>query len=109
MNLYVGNLSQTVTTADLDVIFKGLGRVIFARLAQGDEDQDARGYAFVWVTNERQAQLAVGAMDGKYLKGQRLIIHPVRDRARLARALRALNARSGPDQAAAELSPLKGS
>ncbi len=94
MNLYVGNLSRMVIEADLEVIFEGLGYVVFTRLAQAHEDADARGYAFVAVRNEKQAQLVISGMDGKYLKGLRLIVRPVLDRARQRRAVRAHLARS---------------
>ncbi len=93
MNLYVGNLSRTVTEADLEVIFEGLGHVVFTRLVQGDEDPNVRGYAFVAVRSEKQAQHVINGMDGKYLKGLRLIVRPVLDRARQARAVRAQGAR----------------
>ncbi len=93
MNLYVGNLSRAVVEADLETIFAGLGHVVFVRLVRDDEDDSARGYAFVAVSNEKQARLAIQAMDGKYLKGQRLIVRPVFDRARQARAVNAQGAR----------------
>ncbi len=89
MNLYVGNLAQTVTEADLEVIFEGLGHIVFMHLSQGGDRPEARGYAFVSVVDDRQARLAVTAMNGKYLKGLRLIVRPVVDRERQARALRA--------------------
>ncbi len=89
MNLYVGNLSRSVTEADLELIFEGLGQIVFARLAPEGTGSEGRGYAFVAVSDERQGELAVAAMNGKYLKGLRLIVRPVLDRARQARALRA--------------------
>ncbi|MHB1565751.1 MAG: RNA recognition motif domain-containing protein [Acidiferrobacter sp.] len=89
MNLYVGNLARTVTETDLEVIFDGLGHIVFTRLAPDDGGIDTRGYAFVAVANPAQAELAVGSMNGKYLKGQRLIVRAVVDGARQARALQA--------------------
>lgn len=89
MNLYIGNLARTVTEADLAVIFDGVGHIIFTRLAPDDGGIDIRGCAFVAVTNPAQAMVAVESMNGKYLKGQRLIVRPVVDSAREARALRA--------------------
>lgn len=108
MNLYVGNLSRTVTETDLELIFEGLGHVVFTRLVQGDQDPDARGYAFVAVRNEKQAQLVISGMDGKYLKGLRLIVRPVLDRARQARAVRAHVGRSPQFDRLTTLRLLKG-
>lgn len=109
MNLYVGNLSRTVTEADLEVIFEGLGHVVFTRLVQSDEDPNVRGYAFVAVRSDKQAQHVISGMDGKYLKGLRLIVRPVLDRARQARAVRAQSARLPQvDRLATSLRLLKG-
>ncbi len=108
MNLYIGNLSRTVTEADLELIFEGLGHIVFVRLAPPGGDREARGYAFVAVADEGQARLAVNAMNGKYLKGLRLIVRPVLDHARQARALRAHKAPRGSLEAGARLRVLKG-
>ncbi|WP_367184290.1 RNA recognition motif domain-containing protein [Acidiferrobacter sp.] len=86
MNLYIGNLSRTVTEADLAVLFEGCGEIVFMGLAG---DREARGYAFVTVADDGQARHLFRTMNGKYLKGLRLIIRPVVDAARQARALRA--------------------
>lgn len=108
MNLYIGNLSRTVTEADLEIIFEGLGHIVFTHLVPRTDDHDARGYAFVAVADERQAALAVNAMNGKYLKGLRLIVRPVLDRARQARALRAHNTLPASLEGVARLRLLKG-
>ncbi len=108
MNLYIGNLSRAVTEADLEIIFEGLGHIVFTHLVPRADDQDARGYAFVAVVDERQAALAISAMNGKYLKGLRLIVRPVLDRARQARALRAHNPRPGSLEGVTNLRLLKG-
>lgn len=105
MNLYIGNLSRTVTEADLELIFEGLGHIVFVCLASPSGD---RGYAFVAVADEGQARLAINAMNGKYLKGLRLIVRPVLDHARQARALRAHKAPRGSREAGARLRVLKG-
>ncbi len=108
MNLYIGNLSRMVTEADLEIIFEGLGHIVFVRLAPPGGDRESRGYAFVAVADEGQANLAVNAMNGKYLKGLRLIVRPVLDQARQARALRAHKAPRGPLEAGAPLRLLNG-
>ncbi len=81
MNLYVGNLARTVTESDLQLIFEGFGQIVFAKFADVNED-GAKGYAFVQVDNDEQAQTTVDALNGTYLKGARLIVRPVIDRKR---------------------------
>ena len=81
MNLYVGNLARTVNESDLQLIFEGLGHIVFAKFADAREG-GAKGYAFVCVDNDEQAQTAIDALNGTYLKGARLIVRSVIDRKR---------------------------
>ena len=82
MNLYVGNLSSSVSEADLQFIFEGLGQIVFAKFADVDDISQAKGYAFVQVQNDAQALTAIAGLNGRYLKGLRLIVRPVIERER---------------------------
>ncbi|MHB1951641.1 MAG: RNA recognition motif domain-containing protein [Acidiferrobacteraceae bacterium] len=99
MHLYIGNLSHSVTEEDLLWIFGGVGEIVFARLCEGDRDPNRRGYAFIHISDPKQAMAAAKGLNGSYLKGLRLIVRPVMDHRRQARVLRAspyaLNRRSG--------------
>lgn len=81
MNLYVGNLSRAVTEMDLQVLFEGLGDIVYAKFVGMDDDQRARGYAFVRVENALQAETAVAALHGKFLKGLMLVVSVEQDEA----------------------------
>ena len=96
MNLYVGNLSRSVTRADLDWVFGAVGQVVFAQFANPADGPDARGYAFVHLEDMAQMEAALRGLDGAYLKGQRLRVRAVVDRARAARALRACGWQPAP-------------
>ena len=75
MNVYVGNLSCTVNESDLEILFEGVGDVVFARLlSPGETDARARGYAFVAFHRAADAHAAIEALDGAYLKGTHLIV-----------------------------------
>lgn len=89
MHLYIGNLSRSVTEDDLDWIFGGVGEIVFARFAKADCDPNGRGYAFVHIADPQCARAAASGLSGSYLKGLRLIVRPVVDHQRHARALRA--------------------
>lgn len=80
MHLYVGNLAPTVTEGDLRLIFEGAGEVVCAQLdpAAGRP----AGYAYVAVA-DAQAQIAVAALHGRYLKGAALVVEAVAERARV--------------------------
>lgn len=85
MKLYVGNLARTVTESDLQLIFEGFGQIVFAKFVEID-DESGKGYAFVQVDDEQQAAIAISALNGTYLKGLRLVVRPLMDRIRDARA-----------------------
>lgn len=89
MNIYVGNLSRAVTEEDLKLIFDGLGDIVFARFVGLNDDDRARGYAFVHIADEAQARIAVAALHGKFLKGLLLIVRVVTDHALEVSILRA--------------------
>lgn len=82
MNVYVGNLSCAVNETDLDMLFGGVGDVVFARLlAPAETDVRARGYAFVAFRETAEARAAIEGLDGAYLKGTHLIVRAVDSRA----------------------------
>ncbi len=96
MNLYIGNLSRAVGEDDLNMLFQGLGEVVFAKFVGINDDDRARGYAFVHIADEAQAHIAIDALHGKFLKGLLLIVRPVKDHALEASVLRAsLRAQAG--------------
>jgi RNA recognition motif-containing protein len=83
MHLYVGNLAPTVTEGDLRLIFEGAGEVVFTQLDPAAGRPAARGYAYVAVADATQAQIAVTALHGRYLKGAALVVEAVAERARV--------------------------
>lgn len=83
MHLYVGNLAPTVTEGDLRVIFEGAGEVVFAQLNHTGVNDAARGYAYVALSDSAQAQIAVEALNGRYLKGTAMVVEAVAERARV--------------------------
>lgn len=96
MHLYVGNLSPSVTRADLEWVFDEVGQVVFAQFADPEGGVDARGYAFLHLNHVSQMEAAVRGLDGAYLKGQRLTVRAVVDHARQARVLRAFGWNPAP-------------
>jgi RNA recognition motif-containing protein len=80
MNLYIGNLAPNVMPADLQHIFGGMGEILYAKLAQGEEDRSDRGYAFVYVPNDDKARTVVASLHGTLLKGEKLTVSPMVER-----------------------------
>ena len=76
MNIYVGNLSLTVTETELRQEFTYFGQVISINIMNdkyiGSGQQ--RGYAFVEMTSKPEGEAAIIALNGKSLKGRVLSV-----------------------------------
>ena len=63
--LYVGNLSPQATEEVLTALFSMFGTVEKAYLVVDKETRESKGYGFVVMSSEAEAQKAVKALDGK--------------------------------------------
>jgi cold-inducible RNA-binding protein len=79
--LYVGNLSYDATEAGLRAAFQADGRdVREVALIMDRETQRPRGFAFVQMGSEKDAQAAIAALDGKQLDGRAIRVNEAQDR-----------------------------
>ena len=80
MNIYVGNLSYEVTDNDLASAFEGFGRVESAKVISDMYSGKSRGFGFVEMPDDAEAQAAIDNLDGKDLKGRALKVNMARPR-----------------------------
>jgi len=80
MNIYVGNLSFTVTDVDLKEAFGAFGTVQSASVIKDKYSGESRGFGFVEMPNRDEAEKAIAAMNGKDLKGRSLKVNEARER-----------------------------
>ena len=59
MNIFVGNLAFTTTEDDLTQLFEPFGTVSQARIATDRETGRSRGFGFVEMPNDAEAQAAI--------------------------------------------------
>ncbi len=78
--LYVGNLSFNTTETDLQDLFAQAGAVQDVMLMQDKFTGKSRGFAFVTMTNEQDAQNAVQQFNGKTVEGRALTVNEARPR-----------------------------
>ena len=64
MNIYVGNLSFDETEASLESAFAAHGEVTSARIITDRETGRSRGFGFVEMGDQSQAQAAIAALNG---------------------------------------------
>ena len=80
MNLFVGNLSWGVTQDELHAAFAAFGQVGSAKIMMDRETGKPRGFAFVDMPNDGEAQNAIEALNGKDFKGRPLNVNEARPR-----------------------------
>jgi RNA recognition motif-containing protein len=73
--LFVGNLPFSVEDNDLEQAFADHGKVVSAIVIRDRETGRSRGFGFVEMETEEDAESAVGAMDGSELGGRRLRVN----------------------------------
>ena len=78
MNLYVGNLAPEATSEDLTALFAAFGAVSSASLIKDKMTGASRGFAFVEMPSQDEAQKAMAALNGKDLKGKPLTVNEAR-------------------------------
>jgi len=80
MKLYVGNLSFETTENDLQDLFEQHGTVNEVHLMMDRMTGKSRGFAFVTMNDNTQANSAVAAINGKELNGRALNVNEARPR-----------------------------
>jgi RNA recognition motif-containing protein len=78
--LFVGNLSFDTTENDLQDAFAAHGTVTEANLVMDRTTNRPRGFAFVTMSTDEEAQKALAALNGKDLGGRALTVNVARPR-----------------------------
>ena len=76
--LYVGNLPYDTSDQDLQALFGGVGAVDSVNLMRDMATGRARGFAFVEMATDEDAQAAIKALDNHNLGGRNLTVNEAR-------------------------------
>jgi RNA recognition motif-containing protein len=79
-NIYVGNISFQTTEQDLDAAFSAYGQVDRVQIVKDRESGQSRGFAFVEMSNNSDADKAMAALNGAELSGRTLTVNEARPR-----------------------------
>jgi RNA recognition motif-containing protein len=77
-NIFVGNLSFDVTNASLEEAFSAHGAVERANVVLDRETGRSRGFGFVEMPNDQEAQAAINALNGQELEGREINVNVAR-------------------------------
>jgi RNA recognition motif-containing protein len=78
--LYVGNLGYSVTSEELQELFEQYGRVKSAQVLIDRETGRSRGFGFVEMDHDEEADAAIQALDGNDYQNRRLTVNEARPR-----------------------------
>ncbi|MDP9494396.1 MAG: RNA-binding protein [Actinomycetota bacterium] len=81
-NLYVGNLSFTTDSSELESLFAPHGRVTKAQVINDRDTGRSRGFGFVEMDSAEEAQAAISSLNGKDMGGRQLTVNLAKERSR---------------------------
>jgi RNA recognition motif-containing protein len=76
--LYVGNLPYSVHDGDLEQMFAAHGTVQSAQVIMDRDTGRSKGFGFVEMGSDQEAQTAIAAMNGKEVDGRTLTVNEAR-------------------------------
>lgn len=76
--LYVGNLSYSTTDESLRNAFAAFGTVDSAKVIMDRETGRSKGFGFIEMSTDEEAQAAVGGLDGQVVDGRNLRVSEAR-------------------------------
>jgi RNA recognition motif-containing protein len=79
--LFVGSLPWAVDSAQLEQLFSQFGKVVSAQVLKDRETGRSRGFGFVEMSTEEEAQKAVEALNGSDMEGRKIVVNVARPRA----------------------------
>ncbi len=80
MNIYVGNLAYSVTDEDLNEAFSAFGEVSRASVIMDRDSGRSKGFGFVEMSDDAQAQAAIDGLNEKPIAGRNVRVNEAKPR-----------------------------
>jgi len=81
MNIYVGNLSFSIGDAELEALFAEFGQVDSAQVITDRDTGRSRGFGFVEMPDQQEAEKAIEELNGREVDGRGLNVNQARPKA----------------------------
>jgi RNA recognition motif-containing protein len=75
MNIYVGNLSWSMTDADLEGLFTPYGAVTSAKILKDKMSGRSKGFGFVEMAEDESAKAAIAALNENEIQGRKIVVN----------------------------------
>ncbi len=76
--LFVGSLPYSLTEEQLESIFKEVGKVESAKIIFDRDSNRSKGFGFVEMSTEDEAQAAIKQLNGKEVEGRQITVNEAR-------------------------------
>lgn len=80
MNIYVSSLSYSITNDQLKAAFEEFGEVTSANVIMDKFTQRSRGFGFVEMPNQEQAETAINQLSGSTMEGRTINVAEAKER-----------------------------
>ena len=80
MRIYIGNLSYETSETQLQAAFAAFGQVSEVRLITDRDTGRPKGFGFVEMPNNTEAETAIQGLNGKPLQGRDVVVNEARPR-----------------------------
>ena len=78
MNIYVGNLNYNLSEEELEKVFTPYGEIASVKIIRDKYTDQSKGFGFVEMTNDADAQKAIEELNGTEVKGRELRVNQAR-------------------------------
>lgn len=78
MNIYVGNLNYNLSEDDLEKVFSSYGEVASVKIIRDKYTDQSKGFGFIEMANDADAQKAIDELNGTEVKGRELRVNQAR-------------------------------
>lgn len=78
MNIYVGNLNYNLSEDELEKVFTPYGEITSVKIIRDKYTDQSKGFGFVEMTNDAEAQKAIDELNGTEVKGRELRVNQAR-------------------------------
>ena len=80
MNIYVGNLAYETNQNDIETVFTAYGQVSEVRLITDRDSGRPKGFGFVEMPNQQEAEAAIQGLNGKPLQNRTITVNEAKPR-----------------------------
>ena len=78
MNIYVGNLNYNLSEEELEKVFSTYGEVASVKIIRDKYTDQSKGFGFIEMANDADAQKAIDELNGTEVKGRELRVNQAR-------------------------------